>query len=56
MVDFSGSTGPAGNHELTAGSIAGAGSFLLGANELTVGGNNMSTDVSGAILGILARW
>ena len=50
-VDFSGSTGPAGDHKLTAGSIAGAGSFLLGANELTVGGNNLSTDVSGVISG-----
>ena len=36
----------------TVGSIAGAGSFLLGANELTVGGNNLSTDVSGVIAGI----
>ena len=57
VVDFSGSTGPAGNHKLTAGSIAGAGLFLLGSNELTVGGNNMSTDVSGVISGIsLALW
>ena len=52
VVDFSGSAGPAGNHELTAGSIAGGGVFQLGANELTVGGNNMSTDVSGLIVGI----
>ncbi len=51
-VDFSGSTGPAGDNKLTAGSIAGAGLFQLGANELTVGGNNMSTDVSGIIAGI----
>src|SRR4029077_4530033 len=36
----------------TVGSIAGAGSFVLGANELTVGGNNLSTEVSGAITGI----
>src|SRR4029077_19153580 len=35
----------------TVGSIAGAGSFVLGANELTVGGNNLSTEVSGAISG-----
>jgi hypothetical protein len=53
VVDFSLSTGPAGDHKLTAGSIAGAGLFQLGANELTVGGNNMSTDVSGDISGIL---
>ncbi len=50
-VNFSGSTGPAGNNQLTASSIAGAGSFLLGANQLTVGGNNISTDVSGVISG-----
>ena len=50
-VNFLNSTGPAGDNRLTAGSIAGAGSFLLGANELTVGGNNLSTDVSGVILG-----
>ena len=52
VVDFSGSIGPADNHKLTAGSIAGAGSFLLGRNELTVGGNDMSTDVSGVISGL----
>ena len=51
VVDFSLSTGPAGDHQLAAGSIAGAGSFELGANDLTVGGNNLSTDVSGVILG-----
>jgi autotransporter-associated beta strand protein len=33
----------------TAGSIAGAGSYFLGANALTVGGNNLSTTVSGPI-------
>jgi hypothetical protein len=37
LVDFSGSTGPAGDNKLTAGSIAGGGIFQLGANELTVG-------------------
>ena len=52
MVDFSASTGPAGDNRLTAGSIAGAGLFRLGANELTVGGNNLSTEVSGVISGI----
>ena len=52
LVDFSGSTGPAGDNKLTAGSIAGAGTFLLGANELSVGGNNLSTDVSGVISGM----
>ncbi len=53
VVDFSGSTGPAGDRKLTAGSIAGAGSFVLGANELTVSGNNLSTEVSGVISGVL---
>ena len=52
LVDFSTSNGPAGDNKLTAGSIAGAGSFQLGVNELTVGGNNMSTEVSGVISGI----
>ena len=33
----------------SAGSIAGAGDFYLGNNELTVGSNNHSTEVSGAI-------
>ena len=50
-VDFSGSTGPAGDNRLTVGSIAGSGLFLVGANELTVGGNDLSTDVSGIISG-----
>ena len=53
VTDFSGSTGPVGDRKLSAGSIAGAGSFVLGANELTVGGNNMSTEVSGVISGVL---
>jgi autotransporter-associated beta strand protein len=48
-VDFSPSSGPLGNNKLSAGSIAGSGSFLLGRNELTVGGNNLSTTVSGII-------
>ena len=47
LVDFSGSANPL----LSAGSIAGAGSFILGANQLTVGGNNQSTEVSGVISG-----
>jgi autotransporter-associated beta strand protein len=33
----------------TAGSIAGAGNYFLGGNALTVGGNNLSTTVSGVI-------
>ncbi|MFD9902102.1 autotransporter-associated beta strand repeat-containing protein, partial [Mesorhizobium sp. NPDC059025] len=50
-VDFSGSTGASGNKKLNAGSIAGGGSYLLGDNELTVGSNNLSTEVSGTISG-----
>lgn len=49
VFDFSGSSGPNGDHKLSAGSIAGNGTFFLGANELTVGGNNLSTTVSGVI-------
>src|SRR5258708_13754145 len=48
-VDFSLSTGPAGDNKLSAGSIDGGGRYLLGANELTVGSNNRSTNVSGVI-------
>ena len=51
-VDFSGSTGPAGDNKLSAGSIAGAGNYDLGVNELTVGSNNLSTEVSGDISGV----
>ncbi len=37
---------------MTAGSIAGGGSYDLGSKSLTVGSNNLSTEVSGAISGI----
>ena len=36
----------------TAGSIEGAGSFLLGSRTLTVGSNNLSTEVSGLVAGV----
>ena len=49
LVDFSYTTGPNGDHKISAGSIAGTGSYNLGANELTVGSNNLSTEVSGVI-------
>jgi autotransporter-associated beta strand protein len=49
IVDFSGTSGPAGNNQVTAGSIEGAGSYRLGGNQLTVGSNNLSTAVSGTI-------
>ena len=48
-VDFSGSSGLAADGILTAGSIEGAGDYLLGGNKLYVGSNNRSTTVSGAI-------
>ena len=51
LVDFSNTTGPNGDHKISAGSIAGAGSYNLGANELTTGSNNLSTEVSGVIAG-----
>jgi len=36
---------------MTAGSIEGAGTFSLGSKQLTVGSNNLSTEVSGVIRG-----
>ena len=36
---------------LAAGSIEGAGTYDLGSKTLTVGGNNLSTEVNGAIAG-----
>lgn len=50
FVDFSGSLGPNGDGRITAGSIAGSGFYYIGAgNTLVVGGNNLSTTVSGVI-------
>ncbi|MGH6750592.1 MAG: autotransporter outer membrane beta-barrel domain-containing protein, partial [Bradyrhizobium sp.] len=50
FVDFSGSLGPAGDGRIRAGSIAGSGTYFIGAgNTLVVGGNNLSTEVSGVI-------
>jgi autotransporter-associated beta strand protein len=49
-VDFSGSAGPGFDGRITAGSIAGSGSYYIGANNtLIVGSNNLSTVVSGVI-------
>ncbi|WP_342737243.1 autotransporter domain-containing protein [Bradyrhizobium sp. B117] len=48
-VDFTASTGPNNDHKLSAGSLDGSGTFSLGRNELTVGGNNRSTNVTGVI-------
>ena len=49
--DFTTTTGLAGNNIISAGSIAGAGDYLLGANQLFVGSSNLSTTVSGTISG-----
>jgi autotransporter-associated beta strand protein len=50
FVDFSESLGPNGDGRITAGSIAGSGSYYIGGgNTLVVGGNNLSTTVSGVI-------
>lgn len=50
VVDFSGTTGPNGDGRVSAGSIAGSGNYAIGAgNTLVVGGNNLSTEVSGVI-------
>ncbi|MHB8270635.1 autotransporter-associated beta strand repeat-containing protein [Bradyrhizobium sp.] len=49
IVDFSQTTGPAGDGKITAGSIAGGGDYYLGGNQLTVGSNDLSTRVSGTI-------
>jgi autotransporter-associated beta strand protein len=49
-VDFSGSIGPGFDGRITAGSIAGSGTYYIGAgNTLVTGGNNLSTEVSGVI-------
>jgi fibronectin-binding autotransporter adhesin len=50
VVDFSGTTGAGGLHQITAGSIEGSGSYFIGSgNTLAVGSNNLSTEVSGVI-------
>jgi autotransporter-associated beta strand protein len=46
IVDISGLT----NGGMMAGSIEGAGQYVLGANALTVGSNNLSTTVNGTIV------
>ena len=51
IVDFSATTGANGDNNVSAGSIAGAGSFVVGTNNLVVGALNTSTEVSGVISG-----
>jgi len=48
-VDFSNALGPNGDGKVSAGSIEGSGNYFLGSRELTVGSNNLSTQVSGTI-------
>ena len=50
-VDFSGTDGATFDGRVTAGSIEGAGNYILGSKQLTVGSNNISTNVSGIISG-----
>jgi autotransporter-associated beta strand protein len=45
------SPGPASDGKISAGSIAGNGRFDLNDEELTVGGNNLSTNVTGVLTG-----
>ncbi len=49
-INFKGD-GPAHNHKLTAGSFSGSGIFDLGANQVSVGGSNLNTTVTGQIVG-----
>jgi len=49
IVDFSQTAGPANDKHVTAGSIAGAGTYYLGSDQLTVGLNGLSTEVSGPV-------
>ena len=50
-VDFSGTAGAGNDNKVHAGSIAGdaTGTYFLGANQLIVGTNNLSTEVRGTI-------
>jgi autotransporter-associated beta strand protein len=49
LVDFSASAGVNNDGRLSVGSIEGTGVFYLGARQVTVGVNNLSTTVSGLI-------
>jgi len=52
LVDFSSSAGPSGDNTISAGSIAGMGLYILGANALAVGSNGLTTTVGGVIAGV----
>lgn len=49
FVDFRDTSGPNGDNKITVGSISGPGYFAIGNNELIVGSNNLSTDVTGDV-------
>ena len=49
LVDFSATTGPNNDGKVTAGSVEGTGNYYLGPTQLRVGGNNLSTTLSGVI-------
>jgi autotransporter-associated beta strand protein len=48
-------TGPNGDSKVSAGSVEGIGSVFLGANQLTLGGNNLSTVFNGNITDDIAN-
>ena len=50
-VIFEFTAGPNSDNQITAGSIAGAGNYILPGKTLTVGSNDLSTNVSGVIIG-----
>lgn len=50
-LTFEFTAGPNGDNQITAGSIAGAGNYILPGKTLTVGSNDLSTGVSGVIVG-----
>ncbi|WP_249125658.1 autotransporter outer membrane beta-barrel domain-containing protein [Bradyrhizobium manausense] len=52
QTDFSATSGPGGSHQISAGSINGGGTFKLGSNQLTVGGNGLAMTVDGVISGV----
>ncbi len=49
VADFSLTVGPNGDRKISFGSLEGTGTILLGANQLTIGGNNLSTEIAGTI-------
>ncbi len=49
VVDFSATLGANGDGKISAGSLAGAGTYYLGSNQLTVGGTDASATVTGTI-------